>query len=121
MRIYAQYNGDRFPESEDEFRLTVQQFELLTKKPENERTPVEQKIMRRISGLDKGEQICPVDQFVIFTAGDTWHYQGRGVDLGDAKIAVAWYKPKGAEFYRVIFGDLSVRELSSDELPSVKR
>ncbi len=46
-----------------------------------------------------------------------WHYGGKGVKLGDAETAVFWYRPKGSETYRVIYGDLSVEDVAADELP----
>lgn len=44
-------------------------------------------------------------------------YAGKGVKLGDADKAIFWYRPKGAEKYRVIYGDLSVKEVSKENLP----
>jgi len=46
-----------------------------------------------------------------------WHYFGKGVKFGDANTPVFWYRPKGSEAYRVIYGDLSIREVSADQLP----
>jgi hypothetical protein len=45
------------------------------------------------------------------------HYAGKGVKLGTADKAVFWYRPKDAKKYRVIYGDLSVRE--ADAAPNV--
>lgn len=47
-----------------------------------------------------------------------WHYAGRGVKLGEAEKAIVWYRPTGADNYRVIYGDLSVRETRPDALPA---
>jgi hypothetical protein len=44
-------------------------------------------------------------------------YAGKGVKLGDADKAIFWYHPEGAEKYRVIYGDLSVKEMSKENLP----
>jgi hypothetical protein len=44
-------------------------------------------------------------------------YAGKGVKLGDAEKAIFWYRPEGAEKYRVIYGDLSVKEVSKENLP----
>ena len=49
--------------------------------------------------------------------GDDWHYAGGGVKLGDADTAVFWYQPEGSVNYRVIYGDLSVKELAQENLP----
>jgi hypothetical protein len=49
--------------------------------------------------------------------GADWHYAGGGVKLGDAGKAIFWYRPKGAETYRVIYGDLSVKDVAPENLP----
>jgi outer membrane lipoprotein-sorting protein len=49
--------------------------------------------------------------------GIDWHYAGNGVKLGDADTPVFWYRPKGSETYRVIYGDLSVRDVAPESLP----
>jgi hypothetical protein len=59
--------------------------------------------------------------FVFFQqldpTGATWHYAGSGVKLGDASKAVFWYQPKGSQTYRVIYGDLSVKDVAPENLP----
>jgi hypothetical protein len=45
-----------------------------------------------------------------------WTYRGKGVKRGDAKKAVFW-SSVGKDKFRVIYGDLSVRQLSKEELP----
>lgn len=46
-----------------------------------------------------------------------WHYAGNGVMLGDAETAIFWYRPEGSETYRVIYGDLSVGDVTPENLP----
>ena len=46
-----------------------------------------------------------------------YHYAGKGVKLGEADKAIFWYRPEGSESYRVIYGDLSVKEVSEENLP----
>ncbi len=51
------------------------------------------------------------------------HYIGGGVKLGTPDRPILWYKPTGAEKYRVIYADLSVKELTPDDvekLPEAK-
>jgi hypothetical protein len=47
-------------------------------------------------------------------------YFGNGVKLGTPNRVIFWYKPSGAERYRVIFADLSVKEASADELTKLR-
>jgi len=45
------------------------------------------------------------------------HYAGSGVKVGDADKAVFWYQPEGSQTYRVIYGDLSVKDVVAGDLP----
>ena len=49
-------------------------------------------------------------------AGSDWHYVGGGVELGEADMPICWWKPAGSQTYRVVFGDLSVRDLDKAEV-----
>jgi len=56
--------------------------------------------------------------FIRFFKGEgEWHYAGKGVKLGDADTAIFWYQPKDSETYRVIYGDLSVKDVAPEDLP----
>jgi hypothetical protein len=46
-----------------------------------------------------------------------YHYAGKGVKLGEADKAIFWYRPQEAEKYRVIYGDLHVEQVLSENLP----
>ena len=50
-------------------------------------------------------------------SGIDWHYVGKGVEFGDANTAVFLYRPKGSDTYRVIYGDLSVKDSAPEDLP----
>ena len=49
--------------------------------------------------------------------GGQWHYAGAGVKLGDASKPVFWYQPQGSDGYRLISGDLSVKDVAAEDLP----
>jgi len=49
--------------------------------------------------------------------GVDWHYAGSGVKLGETNKAVFWYRPKDSAPYRVIYGDLSVKDVAPNDLP----
>jgi hypothetical protein len=56
--------------------------------------------------------------FIRFFKGEgKWHYQGRGVKLGDANTPIFWYRPKDSQTYRVIYGDLHVKDVAPENLP----
>jgi len=44
------------------------------------------------------------------------HYVGGGVKLGTPDCPILWYKPTGADKYRVIYADLSVKDMTPDDV-----
>ncbi len=56
--------------------------------------------------------------FLRFFKGEgKWYYRGQGVKLGEADKPIFWYRPKGSETYRVIYGDLHVADVARENLP----
>jgi len=53
----------------------------------------------------------------ILESQGAWNYAGAGVKLGDANTAIFWYQPQGSATYRVIYGDLSVKNVAAENLP----
>jgi hypothetical protein len=51
--------------------------------------------------------------------GSDWQYVGEDVKLGDASKPVCWYRKPDSKTCRVIYGDLSVRDVAPENLPSV--
>ena len=48
-------------------------------------------------------------------------YVGEGVALGDATRPVLWWKPKASETYRVVYADLSIRDVRAEDLSNVPK
>ncbi|MBN2317026.1 MAG: hypothetical protein JXM79_24075 [Sedimentisphaerales bacterium] len=44
-------------------------------------------------------------------------YVGENVKYGDARTPICWYQPIGSQKYRVIYGDLSVKDVTPEDLP----
>lgn len=60
----------------------------------------------------------PLPMFIAKEAeAGSWKYLGDGVRLGDKGRVVCWYRPIGSKAYRIIFGDLSVKEVAPKDLP----
>jgi len=56
-------------------------------------------------------------QFVMLMKPENdWHYSGKGVKLGSADRPIFWWRPDGAKNYRVIYGDLKIRDMTPEEL-----
>ena len=50
----------------------------------------------------------------------SFRYLGKGVKLGDKDRIVCWYKLKNTKVpntYRVVYGDLSVKDVAPEDLP----
>ena len=47
------------------------------------------------------------------------HYSGKDVKLGTTDRPIFWYKPTGAEKYRVIYADLSVKDMAPDDVKNL--
>ncbi|MFB0524519.1 MAG: outer membrane lipoprotein carrier protein LolA [Phycisphaerae bacterium] len=50
-------------------------------------------------------------------AESNWRYAGENVIYGDADTPIFWYRPEGSTTYRVIYGDLSVKDVAPEDLP----
>ncbi len=46
-----------------------------------------------------------------------WHYAGKGVTTAAPETPIFWYRPIGAEHYRVIYADLQVEDRLPTDLP----
>jgi len=55
--------------------------------------------------------------FRLLKAENDWNYVGKGVKFGDEDSPVCWYKPTGTETYRVIYGNLTVKDVAPEDLP----
>jgi outer membrane lipoprotein-sorting protein len=51
--------------------------------------------------------------------GSEYQYVGEDVRLGDTSKAVCWWKPPGSKTSRVVYGDLSIRDVAPDHLPPI--
>jgi hypothetical protein len=53
----------------------------------------------------------------MLPAESNWRYAGENVKYGDATKPIFWYMPSGSSRYRVIYGDLSVKDVAPEDLP----
>lgn len=111
LRMWAEllYNG-KFPD-----RLSAEDFmaqvPLAGAKIDQLDIPDEQKLQR---GMQLGRGIT---FFQFLRHQSDYYYAGKGVKLGEADKAIFWYQPKGSANYRVIYGDLSVKDVKPEDLP----
>jgi len=133
LGILADFNDKMFPD-----QAFPQPWELLSKidrashkyhwpKPGEESTAAERKLLdtdMRYSWRFGTVGNAPI---LVFFSWDpdtivenSFRYLGKGVNLGDKDRIVCWYKLKDAKdpsTYRVVYGDLSVKDVAPEDLP----
>ena len=115
LRVYTEYHGGVFPDQVLKWGLSLEETNVLLKTEKEDRSPAAQKLYLRFQQIDPGP--CnPVYSFAK-QAGDSWRYIGKGAKLGDETAIVCWYKPKGSKTCRVVYGDLSVKDIAPKDLP----
>ncbi len=115
LRSLATINGGEFPAGLDLNALsTVMKNSMGGKKGSEVPKELQERVMNDSIRIVKGMG------FATETNGTDWRYAGQGVKLDAADRAILWYKPKGAEKYRVINADLTAHEVAADALPKVE-
>ena len=115
LRVTARFNGGRFVDTP--FGVDRDKHNEAGQKKKADRTEVEQAF------LDLWLKHLTHRSYPIWSFADdnavpkTFRYLGKGVTLGDADRFVCWYKSKDTGKYRAVYGDLSVKDVSPDELP----
>ena len=71
----------------------------------------EQKLQR---GMQLGRGLM---FFQFLRHRNEYYYAGKDVTLGDTKKAIFWYLPEHSRNWRVIYGDLSVKDVAPENLP----
>ena len=123
LAVVARYFGSQYPDSMPQFDSGAERERLAAvwaKTPDN-RSEAETDL---IAALDKyNRQLLlpgpgPTSTFIRWNVVEgTWKYVGKGVKSNDAERIVCWYQLKGSQSYRVVFGDLAVKDMAQDELP----
>ncbi|WP_406698200.1 hypothetical protein V5E97_05035 [Singulisphaera sp. Ch08] len=110
LRLYTEKSGGTFPTKLDDFNMFNQFFPKDIKKsalPDPERLRTVQTILR----------------FMMATRElkEGFGYKPDGVKLGDADTIILWYKPKGANLHRAIYGDLHGADVTANKLPEPQK
>jgi outer membrane lipoprotein-sorting protein len=151
LRLIAKHNDGAFPAAIGTNKEYLQAVQAETKSAAEElvKTPEAQKLMEKLKAkYDKDQagymkawmeewmkMVGPSTQeltqkpmrgvmfYTMLKPENDSHYVGDGVKLGTPDWPIFWYRPTGADKYRVIYADLSVEELAPDEvekLPEAK-
>jgi hypothetical protein len=114
LRALAVFLDGQFPPDielralQSTLREYIKQNNLSDSEVEKRLAPVSEKWTKAVWYINKLKREMGISDF---------HYAGEGVKLGDSDTAVIWWLPKDSETYRVIYGDLSVRDVAPENLP----
>jgi hypothetical protein len=112
LRLWVEHAfGGNFPQSLSASEL-VNQANAIGEKIDQLNISDDQK---KQLGLIMGRGMMFFGQFG--STNTTWHYAGAGVKLGDGSKPIFWYHPQGSQTWRVIYGDLTVKDVAPENLP----
>jgi outer membrane lipoprotein-sorting protein len=113
LGLWAQYIGDGYYPEDVHVEAFIKNAPMIGEKlkaaglPESEAMKVGMALSRHLL-------------FIRFFKGEgQWFYNGRDVRWGDGEIPIFWYKPRGGQTWRVIWGDLRVEDTAEENLPAV--
>jgi hypothetical protein len=125
MRIVAEYFDGKFPAKMPHFnhgpveydRFEKVEHDVIAKRPAS---PAETRMVEAMhrwwsTGIPgPGPMHIFIHQQIV---DGSWKYLGQGVELGDASRIVCWYRLKDSPTYRVVYGDLSIKDVAPEGLP----
>ena len=120
FRIVVDFNDKVFPD--DLSQPDCDRLNKYRETPKAERPAHAQKLIEKEDYYEKIHlRGRPLREFLIERADwNSFRYLGKGIKLGDKEAIVCWYKLKNAKdpsTYRVVYGDLSVKDVAANDLP----
>jgi outer membrane lipoprotein-sorting protein len=113
LRLWSTWTKDgTFPPTLNPAELAKVSMEMQKAGKLSENQPTEQQNIEHTMKMTRGMT------FVLkLPAESNWRYVGENVKCGDAQSPIFWYKPQGSPTYRVIYGDLTVKDVRPEDLP----
>ncbi|MHB8957030.1 MAG: hypothetical protein ACYC4U_29045 [Pirellulaceae bacterium] len=144
LRLIAEHNDGTFPAgigmSSTEFQQAIQAASI-SETQEFLKEPETAKLLRDLQaqyGKDKDgfmkawmkaqmpfiqkltqKHMQGITFYNMLSSQNDSHYAGKDVKLGTPDRPIFWYKPTGADKYRVIYADLSVKDMASDDVETL--
>jgi hypothetical protein len=109
LKIAAGHHGGKFPTYFGRGRPGQEAIDKFLEEESRIVAPIE----------DDFACMLATEYFKLLPKGSEWQYVGEDVQLGDANTPVCWYRTPNSKTYRVIYGDLSVRDVEPDDLPEI--
>ena len=104
LRICSRMAGE-FPAGLDAVAIAGYVGKLMAEQGVSNDNPPGKDLMQQVSEIARGFRFA-----LLLPPEADAHYAGAKVTPGDSKAPVFWYKPAGADAYRVIYSDLTVQE-----------
>ncbi len=115
FRLWAEHMDGQLPSA---FEMSViTEFMQVQRKKMKEQgiEPTEESVLALQDIIQK---INRGGMFVYTLPSDSnWHYVGKDVKFGEAEKPIFWYKSEGSPTYRVLYGDLSIKDVAPENLP----
>jgi len=116
FRIWAEHTDGGLPPSVDMHAPMAFVLAQQTKLMQSGQQPSQEDMLGvQQTIMDMGRGITFVQSL---PADSDWHYAGKDVTFGDAEMPIFWYRPEGAETYRIIYGDMTIDEVPASEIPA---
>jgi outer membrane lipoprotein-sorting protein len=113
LQMWSTWTKDgTFPPTFNPIQLPKITAEMIKEGKFGEGEPIEQE--RQAEAMQMYRGIMFVAQL---PAESNWRYAGENVKYGDAETPIFWYQATGSHTYRVIYGDLSIRDIAPENLP----
>ncbi len=113
FRLYSELCGGLFPDVL-ELGSLLQTVNLRQSTASSREDPAKPEAKRSQENSEFQTKLQQGLWFALMLPKDAdWHYAGRGATLGEAETPIFWYRPKDAKAYRVVYADLSVREVET--------
>ena len=122
LGAYSDCLGGSFPPTFD-FQGLTEELEKHFKKGLEEKKGVQRLLEKVRSGIEFGGLVGKLMRGLMFAdqlpAGSDWNYVGKDIKRGESDRPVCWWRPDDSETYRVVYGDLTVRDVKPEDLPTV--
>ena len=115
FRLWAEHMDGRLPSTFE--RSVISEFMQVQRKKMKEQgiEPTEETVLAL---QDTIQEINRGGMFVQALPSESdWHYVGKDVKFGEAEKPIFWYKPEGSQAYRILYGDLSIKDVAPENLP----
>ena len=119
LRLCSEATDGKFP-SELNYKAIISEFYMVkmekmgidTKQSPDMSDPKFQELMEIWTKVVRGISFA-----LRLPPESDWNYAGKDAKFGDAGTPIFWYRPQGSDTYRVIDGDLSVKDIAQENLP----